>query len=130
MDDTDLNDRMDSVLESARELEKIKPNWMDFYKEVLWRDGVARREFADADEWALWEASDQLRVVRMLMDGLRECKSLKSEETSTITIRLPKLLHQKLKVEAHNRKISMNGLVVLLAAECCLRVEEEDESGR
>src|SRR5262245_48628067 len=77
-------------------------DWATFHREVLGKDGVARKSFTK-DEMGEFETSQEYQEILQMVARLRirggEANPDK-EPTRVITVRLPKTLHEVLKDEA------------------------------
>lgn len=110
-----MNDKCQEVLRIAEELYRQNPDWMTFFREILGLEGVMRRSFPTPPELFEFERSPQYREVQNMLAMLRERRGVKPKEeepTTVITVRLPKSLHDALRVEAHERKTSINRLCI------------------
>lgn len=100
----------------AAELFRQGPDWVTFFREVLGIDGVVRRLFPTTEEMLAFEQCTQYAEIQQLMSQLRDSNSTQSDDkkepTRVITVRLPKSLHESLRVEAHSRHTSMNQLCI------------------
>jgi len=99
----------------AAEMFQQQPDWVTFFREVLGVDGLLRRLFANAEELATFEKTDEYAEIQQMLAKLRERTSNGGdgkEPTRVITVRLPKSLHESLRAEAHDRKTSMNQLCI------------------
>ncbi len=112
---TFTGDRGQEVYRVASELFRQGPDWVTFFREILGVDGVARRLFPDADDFAEFEKSEEYLDVQQMLARLRGQNTATAdgrEPTRVITVRLPKSLHESLRAEAHDRKTSMNKLCI------------------
>jgi len=108
-------DKKQEVYRVACELYRQDPDWVTFFREVLGVDGVVRRLFTSQEELLTFEQSTEYHELQQMVTKLRERNSASSdgkEPTRVITVRLPKSLHESLRVEAHDRKTSMNKLCI------------------
>jgi predicted HicB family RNase H-like nuclease len=99
----------------AAEMFQQQPDWITFFREVLGVDGVIRKLFANPEELAEFEKSEEYAEIQQMLARLRERSGANAdgrEPTRVITVRLPKSLHESLRVEAHDRKTSMNQLCI------------------
>ena len=92
-----------------------QPDWVVFFREILGVDGIVRKLFTSQEEMAEFEQSAQFAEIQQMVAKLRE-KSGPTEQgkepTRVITVRLPASLHESLKVEAHDRRTSINQLCI------------------
>lgn len=104
-----------AVLEVAERLHAMAPEWVVFFREVLGVDGIVRRTFSDAESLMRFECSPQYARIREMLDGLRASQNDRQAERETlrvVTVRMPKSLHETLKSEAVERKVSINTLCI------------------
>ena len=110
-----LPNREQVVVQHALDLFHRAPDWVTFYREVLGVDGLVRKLFPRAEELFVFEQSPECAQIQQMLARLREKKEEPSQElepTRVITVRLPKSVHESLKVEAHDRRTSMNKLCI------------------
>jgi predicted HicB family RNase H-like nuclease len=99
----------------AAEMYKQRPDWVVFFREVLGVDGLLRRLFRTAAEYAEFEKSEEYSAIQEMVRRLRErdeLRSTESEPTRVVTVRMPKSMHESLKQEAGRRRISVNQLCI------------------
>ena len=110
-----VEDKKQETLRIATEKYGKAPDWVTFFREVLGVGGVSRQLFTNATELADFEQSSEFRDIQQMVAKLREKggdQDLDKEPTRVITVRLPKSLHEALRVEAHDRHTSMNQLCI------------------
>ena len=112
-----MNDKRQEVLRFALELyQQKKTDWMVFFRDVRGPDGMARKAFSEGESFTEFEKSDEHQQIQQMLAKLREKTPESAEEdkepTRVITVRLPKCLHEALKLEAHDRNTSMNKLCI------------------
>jgi len=110
-----FEEKKGEALRVAREFFRSVPDWVTFFREVLGVEGIVARLFPQADEYARFEQSDEFGELQLLIVKLRERTNVQNESkepTRVITVRLPKSLHESLRVEAHSRRTSMNKLCI------------------
>ena len=56
----------------AGEIYQQNPDWVTFFREVLGVEGAARRLFPTADEFLLFEQSDEYAEIQQMVAKLRE----------------------------------------------------------
>lgn len=113
-------DRPDShaataVLQVAERLYAMEPEWVVFFREVLGVEGIVRRTFSDPEALMRFECSPQYARIREMLDGLRARQSgpqAERESQRVVTVRMPKSLHETLKNEAEQMKVSVNSLCI------------------
>jgi len=90
-------------------------DWVTFYREVLGLRGIARKIYPTRQSLSDFEQSDAFVEIQRMLTRLREQGPVASnpeEPTRVITVRLPKSLHEALRVEAHEHHTSMNRLCI------------------
>jgi predicted HicB family RNase H-like nuclease len=108
-------DRKSAAHRIAAEKFGKQPDWIVFFREVLGVDGIVRKLFTTQEEMAEFEQSGQYAEIQQMVAKLREKTGPADqgkEPTRVITVRLPQSLHESLKVEAHDRRTSMNQLCI------------------
>jgi predicted HicB family RNase H-like nuclease len=104
-----------TVLEVAERLYSMDPEWVVFFREVLGVDGIVRRTFINPDDLVRFECSPEYARIREMLDHLRT-KQRESpaprESQRVVTVRMPKSLHETLKVEAEQMRVSINTLCI------------------
>ena len=103
------------VLQQALERFQQAPDWVAFFREVLGVGGVVRKMFPRPIDLLAFEQGPEYAQVQQMLAKLRERKedpNSEIEPTRVITVRLPKSVHESLKVEAHDRHTSMNKLCI------------------
>ena len=104
-----------AVLQVAERLYAMDPEWVVFFREVLGVDGIVRRTFGDADALLRFECSPQYARIREMLDALRsKQRDLPSDREAqrVVTVRMPRSLHETLKAEADQFRVSINTLCI------------------
>lgn len=104
-----------AVLEVAERLYAMNPEWVVFFRETLGVDGIVRRTFSDPDALVRFECSPQYARIREMLDGLRARQSERPADRETqrvVTVRMPRSLHETLKAEAEQHRVSINTLCI------------------
>ena len=104
-----------AVLHVAERLYGMDPEWVVFFREVLGVDGIVRRTFGDADALMRFECSPQYARIREMLDTLRSRQRDQASERESqrvVTVRMPKTLHETLKSEAEELRVSINTLCI------------------
>ncbi|MEO2049860.1 MAG: toxin-antitoxin system HicB family antitoxin [Pirellulales bacterium] len=104
-----------SIRSQANQRFSQHPDWVTFYREVLGINGVIRQNFPDAQTLASFEKTEEYADIQQMLAKLREkgrTQVSEQEPTRVITVRMPKSLHESLRVEAHERHTSMNKLCI------------------
>ncbi len=99
----------------AELLYKQDPDWVTFYREVLGLHGIARRNYSNRDLLTEFEQTEAFHKIQHMLTKLREKRPLADdpeEPTRVITVRIPKSLHEALRVEAYEHHTSMNKLCI------------------
>ncbi len=108
-------EKRNEVRRVAQHLYAKSPDWVTFFREVLGVTGVIRRTFPSKDVLDEFERSETYAEILQLLTRLRE-KQITAEDqqepTRVITVRLPRSLHEALRVEAHEHRTSMNKLCI------------------
>jgi predicted HicB family RNase H-like nuclease len=104
-----------AVLQVAERLYSMDPEWVVFFREVLGVDGIVRRTFGDAEALVMFECTPQYARVREMLDNLRTRQRDQPPDRETqrvVTVRMPRSLHETLKAEAEDLRISINTLCI------------------
>ncbi|MBU6308475.1 MAG: toxin-antitoxin system HicB family antitoxin [Planctomycetes bacterium] len=104
-----------AVLQVAERLFAMDPEWVVFFREVLGVEGIVRRTFSDPEALMRFECSPQYARIREMLDGLRSRQNdqqAQREAQRVVTVRMPKSLHETLKSEAEQMKVSVNTLCI------------------
>lgn len=110
-----LQQRCAEALRLAIEAFPKSASWVDFFRDVLGVDGVARRLFTSAEQMHLWEASPEFSQILEMMTALRAQETSKCESAEPqrmITVRIPMSLHESLKKESEDHHTSINKLCI------------------
>ena len=108
-------DQADAVLQVAERLHAMAPEWVVFFREVLGVDGIVRRTFRDAEALARFECSPHHARIREMLDDLRNRqrdRPAEREAQRVVTVRMPRSLHETLKAEADQHRVSINTLCI------------------
>ncbi len=103
------------VKQAAEQLLAQEPDWGTFYREILGPHGVVRHTFPTRETLAAFERSGAYQEIQQMLNRLREYGPVSpddGEPTRVITVRLPRSLHEALRVEAHEHRTSMNKLCI------------------
>lgn len=113
--ETPAANSLEQALEVAEKVFQQSQNWVGFYREVLGEQGILRKLYPTGEQWAAFCTTSEYREIqRMLRELMRRGrKSEKSgEPTRVITVRLPKSLHESLRLEAFATETSINQLCI------------------
>lgn len=122
-----------AVLQVAERLHGMNPEWVVFFREVLGVDGIVRRTFSDPDALMRFECSPQYARIRELLDGLRARQNDQAsvrEAQRIVTVRMPRSLHETLKSEAEEMRVSVNTLCISKLMKLLDEQERRDMAGR
>jgi predicted HicB family RNase H-like nuclease len=104
-----------AVLQVAERLYSMDPEWVVFFREVLGVEGIVRRTFGDADALMRFECSPHYARIREMLDSLRSRQrddQPDREAQRVVTVRMPRSLHESLKSEAGDLRVSINTLCI------------------
>ena len=107
--------RQEEIQRAAQALYYNSPDWVAFYREILGLHGVVRQAYTTRESLVEFEQTDAFREIQQMLTKLRERGAAPpdpEEPTRVITVRLPKSLHEALRVEAHEHHTSMNKLCI------------------
>ena len=111
-----MNEQRQDVFRVADEIFRQRPSWVTFFREVLGVDGIVRQVYATPETLSQFEQTPEYQKIQQMLAKLREndadLPGGHREQTRVITVRLPKSLHESLRVESHNRHTSMNKLCI------------------
>jgi hypothetical protein len=106
-----------AVLQVAERLYAMNPEWVIFFREVLGVEGIVRRNFSEPDALARFECSPHYARIREMLDSLRTRQRqgqepVERETQRVVTVRMPRSLHESLKAEAGDLRVSINTLCI------------------
>ncbi len=107
--------RENTIQRKAESLYSENPDWVTFYREILGLHGIVRRNYPTRQSLTDFEQTDAYLEIQQMLTRLRKQRTPAREEaepTKVITVRLPKSLHEALRVEAHEHHTSMNKLCI------------------
>lgn len=110
-----LNHATAAVLQTAERLHAMAPEWVVFFREVLGVDGIVSRTFGTGDARMRFECTPQYARIREMLDSLRSRdreRPSDREANRVVTVRMPRSLHEALKAEAADRRMSINTLCI------------------
>lgn len=99
----------------AELLSSQNSDWVTFYREILGLHGIVRRNYPTRESLTEFEQTEAYLEIQQILTRLRKQgpKAKDPEEpTRVVTVRLPKSLHDALRVEAHEHRTSMNKLCI------------------
>ena len=102
------------IKHAVERLFATKPDWVKFYREVIGLHGLIRRAFPTYDAMADFEQTETYRDIHRMLAELRSLPPPKNtaEDTRVITVRIPKSLHEALRIEAYEHRTTMNKLCI------------------
>ena len=103
------------VHQKAYELFSESPDWVTFYREILGLDGVVRQHCTSKEALVQFEQTDCYATIQQMLTRLRERTTVQPkppEPTRVVTVRLPKSIHDALRIEAHEHCTSLNKLCI------------------
>lgn len=112
---TDSQEKFKEIYQQATRSFQAAPDWVTYFRQVLGVDGLIRRELPSTEKLAEFEQSPEYEAIQQMLVKLRERNTPANEEeepTRVITVRLPKSLHETLRIEAHEHRTSMNKLCI------------------
>jgi predicted HicB family RNase H-like nuclease len=121
-----------AVLHVAERLYSMSPEWVVFFREVLGVDGIVRRTFSDPEALLRFECSPQYARIREMLDSLRVRQQERPAERETqrvVTVRMPRSLHETLKAEADQMRVSINTLCISKLMKLLDEQERRDLAG-
>lgn len=104
-----------AVLHTAERLYGMDPEWVVFFREVLGVDGIVARAFGTGEARVQFECTPQYARIREMLDTLRARERDRPgdrEANRVVTVRMPRSLHEALKSEAADRRMSINTLCI------------------
>ncbi len=104
-----------AVLQVAERLNAMEPEWVVFFREVLGVEGIVRRTFSEPDALMRFECTPQYARIREMLDSLRARQQDRQPQRETqrvVTVRMPRSLHETLKSEAEQLRVSVNTLCI------------------
>lgn len=110
-----LEQKRREALKLAQEAFAKTGSWVVFYRELLGSDGVVRQLFPTPAEMRSFEESSEFAELQEMVAAMRSEDSSKGDATEPermITIRLPKSLHDSLRIEADEMNLSINKLCI------------------
>ena len=104
------------VQRAATVLYGRNPDWVTFYREILGLHGIVRRCFPTHESLAEFEQTGTFDEIQRMVAKLRKQEppddDAPQEPTRVVTVRVPKSLHEAIRVEAYEHRTSMNRLCI------------------
>lgn len=111
-----MSEKQQEIYRVAHELFSNRPDWVTFFREVLGLNGIIRQAYPSPEALAQFEKTTEYVEIQHMLAQLRTNSPAgapeSDEPTRVITVRLPKSLHEALRVEAHEHRTSMNKLCI------------------
>lgn len=110
-----LQERPAEAMRLAQEAFTQTSSWVEFFRETLGVDGFVRKLFTTIEEMRYFEESREYGQVAEMLTALRSQDVGKGdtlEPQRMITVRLPKSLHEFLRVQAEENELSINKLCI------------------
>ncbi|MEZ6086847.1 MAG: toxin-antitoxin system HicB family antitoxin [Pirellulaceae bacterium] len=110
-----LQERPAEAMRLAQEAFTQTSNWIEFFRETLGVQGVVRKLFKTMEEMQYFEESHEHGQIQEMLTALRSQDTGKGdtlEPQRMITVRLPKSLHEYLRVQAEEHELSINKLCI------------------
>jgi hypothetical protein len=86
-----------------------------FFREVLGVDGIVRRTFNTPEALVRFECTPHYARIREMLDDLRDRereRPVERDAQRVVTVRMPSSLHETLKAEAEELRVSINTLCI------------------
>lgn len=111
---TSTIEKQEEIKQAAETLYAKRPDWVTFYREMLGLRGMIRRRYPTLSSLADFEQTEVYQTVQLMLTELRKqtVAANPEEPTRVITVRIPKSLHEALRIEAHEHRTSMNKLCI------------------
>jgi hypothetical protein len=106
-----IRDALERKIEEAVE-GRTGRTWVDFYAQVLGRDGVVRRMADSPARVREIESTELYRKLCQWLKGRVLAEDLDGMQTRMITVRVPPTVHDSLKLESSEKETSLNKLCV------------------
>ena len=103
------------VRQAATNLYRRDPDWVTFYREILGLHGIVRHSYPTRESLAEFEQTAAHQEIQRMIAKLRKKGPMPDdleEPTRVVTVRLPRSLHDAIRVEAHEHRTSMNRLCI------------------
>ena len=110
-----LEQRGAEALRIAQDAFTKTGSWVVFYREIMGVDGVVRKLYPSTEEMRQFETTAEYAELQEMVAAIRSQDSSKgdsAEPERMITIRLPKSLHDSLRVESDEMNLSINKLCI------------------
>jgi predicted HicB family RNase H-like nuclease len=108
-------EKYEQIYRKAFALFSTTPDWVTFFRQIMGVGGIIRTTFSSKEELSDFERSETFGRIQQMLGKLREpvpTNTSPAEPNRVITVRLPESLHEKLRVEAHDYRTSVNKLCI------------------
>jgi predicted HicB family RNase H-like nuclease len=106
-------DKLEQIKTAAENLFATGPEWVTFYREVMGLQGLIRRVFPNNEAMDEFEQTETYREIQRMVAELRKRPiATKPGDEKVITVRIPKCMHDALRIEAYELRTSMNKLCI------------------
>ena len=111
---TSTIEKQEEIKQAAEALYATNPDWVTFYREILGLRGMIRRRYPTLEGLTEFEQTEVYQSIQLMLTDLRKqaVTADPEEPTRVITVRIPKSLHEALRIEAHEHRTSMNKLCI------------------
>ena len=109
---TPVSDKHEEIKSAIEKLFATNPDWVEFYREVMGLHGLIRQAFPTLEVMAEFEQTETYSQAHRMLTELRKLPSPKDVDTRVITIRVPRSMHEALRIEAHEYHTTMNKLCI------------------
>lgn len=107
---------VETIYAAAYEMftQPLQPNWVTFFRDVLGQTGMVRKAFPTPEKLAEFEKTETYSDILGMLTKLRERQAGSSccEPIKVVTVRLPRSVHEVIRLEAHEKNTSMNKLCI------------------
>jgi len=107
-----VSEKHEEIKSAIEKLFATNPDWVKFYREVMGLHGLIRQAFPTLEVMAKFEQTETYSQAHRMLTELRRLPSPKDVDTRVITIRVPKSMHESLRIEAHEYHTTMNKLCI------------------
>ena len=110
-----FHDRCTQALKLAEEAFAKTGSWVIFFREILGINGVVRKLFSEPADLERFIAGEEFATLQEMLAAIRsqdQSKSDSAEPERMITIRIPRSLHDLLRVESESCDLSINKLCI------------------
>lgn len=105
----DLEKIAQHIYRVAYEKYRQASNWVEFYREIFGVRGLLRQMLPIPALYHQFQKTQEYVEIQRMLAHLRErSQPIRDEQTTVITVRIPKSLHDALVKEAHDHNTSLN----------------------